>query len=124
MSGLWFVIRIVVESLAPAFTKFTKPTRLTPLYVPGTQASTLDVMPSACTFPSRAARTERSAFVQPAPCCRMSRCASSAPDFSSSLSCTFVGNVPWAILYACAMRALTPAVTGVACEVPLKMSNA
>src|SRR3990170_3989500 len=72
MSGLWFVIRIVVESLAPAFTKFTKPTRLTPLYVPGTQASTLDVMPSACTFPSRAARTDRRAFVQPAPCCRMS----------------------------------------------------
>src|SRR2546426_401226 len=67
----------------------------------------------------------RRAFVQPAPCCRMSRCMSSAPAFRAVLTWLFVGLRPECVArYAWTPSAATPEVTGVAWDVPLKMSKA
>src|SRR3990172_12922325 len=50
---------------------------------------------------------------------------SSAPDFKRAFTWLFVGFAPpWPALYAWTIRAETPAVTGVAWDVPLNRSKA
>jgi len=50
---------------------------------------------------------------------------SSAPALRAARTCVFVGNAPpWVSRYAAMPRAAIPDVTGVAWEVPLKMSKA
>src|SRR3990172_4419207 len=120
-SGLWFVTVIVVADEPPPGRRFTNAGRATPRYPPGIQKFWLGVMPSI----SARIRTVRSAFVQPAPCWRTSRCMSSAPAFMAVFTWEFVGFAPPCVSrYASTPSAATPAVTGVAWDVPEKMSKA